>query len=59
MNEIIEDIHVIELDVDKVDEKCNKIKCEPIYEAIKACLQLLVDCMKCIYDSVTFCKKKN
>jgi len=58
MNEIIEDIHVIESDVDKVDEKCNKIQCEPIYDAIKACLQLLVDSLKCIYDSLTFCKKK-
>jgi hypothetical protein len=59
MNEIIEDIHVIESDVENVDEKCNKIKCEPIYEAIKACLQLLVDSLKCLYDSLTFCKKKN
>ena len=58
MNEIIEDIHVIEQDVDKVDEKCNKIQCKPIYETIQACLQLIVDSLKCIYDSLTFCKKK-
>ena len=58
MNEIIEDIHVIESDLDKVDEKCNKIKCEPIYDAIKACLTLILDSLKCIYDSLTFCKKK-
>ncbi len=59
MNGIIEDIHIIESDLDKVDEKCNKIKCEPIYDALKACLTLIMDSLKCIYDSLTFCKKKN
>ena len=59
MNDIIEDVHVIESDLDKVDEKCNKIKCEPIYDALKACLTLFLDSIKCIYDCLTFCKKKN
>ena len=59
MNEIIEDIHVIESDIDKVDEKCNKIKCEPILDALKAILKLILDCFKCVYDTLTFCKKKD
>jgi hypothetical protein len=59
MNEIIEDIKVIESDIDKVDEKCQKISCSPIMDALKECLNLIIDCMKCIYDSLTFCKKKN
>ena len=59
MNDIIEDIHVIESDLDKVDEKCNKIKCEPILDALKAVLKLIVDCFKCVYDTLTFCKKKD
>ena len=59
MNEIIEDIHVIESDLHKVDEKCNKIKCEPISDALKAVLKLIVDCFKCVYDTLTFCKKKD
>ena len=59
MNDIIEDIHVIESDIDKVDEKCNKIKCEPILDALKAVLKLILDCFKCVYDTLTFCKKKD
>ena len=59
MNDIIEDIHVIESDLDKVDEKCNKIKCEPILDALKAVLKLILDCFKCVYDTLTFCKKKD
>jgi hypothetical protein len=38
--------------------KCNKIKCEPILDALKAVLKLIVDCFKCVYDSLKFCKKK-
>lgn len=59
MNDIIEDIHVIESDIEIVDEKCNKIKCEPITDALKAILKLIVDSFKCVYDTLTFCKKKD
>jgi hypothetical protein len=59
MNDIIEDIHVIEGDINTLEDKCEKIKCEPIYDALKACLTLILDSIKCIYDCLTFCKKTN
>ena len=59
MNEIITDIHNIESDIDKVDEKCEKIDCSPISEVLKACLTLIIDCLKCIFHTCLFCKKKD
>jgi hypothetical protein len=59
MEEIITDIHNIESDIDKVDDKCQKISCSPIMDALKECLNLVVDCFKCIFHTCLFCKKKD
>ncbi len=36
----VEDVHVIELDVEDVNDKCNRIQCNPIYETFKALINL-------------------
>ena len=59
MNEIIEDIHVIEEDINTVEEKCEKINCSPLLDLCNSFLKLIVDCFKCVYDTLTFCKKKD
>ena len=38
---------VIEKDIEDVDEKCNKIQCNPIYEAIKSFFKLCFDMIRC------------
>jgi hypothetical protein len=35
MIDIVGDIHVVKFDIENIDEKCNKIKCEPILNALK------------------------
>ena len=55
MDDIIEDIKVIELielDVQEIESKCNKIQCNGVYDAINAVIKLIVDLFKC-------CKPKN
>ena len=52
MDDIIEDIKVIELDVEEIENNCNKINCNPIYETLKSIFNLFNDLFKC-------CKPKN
>ena len=51
-NYIIENAKVIELDVEEIENNCNKINCNPIYETLKSILKLFIDLFKC-------CKPKN
>ncbi len=50
--DIIENAKVIEHDVEDLAQKCNQIECNPIYETIRAVIQLFIDLFKC-------CKPKN
>jgi hypothetical protein len=52
MDDIIENAKVIELDVEEIENNCNKINCNPIYETLKSILKLFIDLFKC-------CKPKN
>jgi len=47
MDNIIEEVNVIEKDIENVNEKCNKIQCQPIYDALDAIVKLLYDIFKC------------
>ncbi len=47
MDDIIEDIKVIELDVEEIENKCNKIQCNGVYDAINAVIKLILDIFKC------------
>jgi len=48
--DIVKDINVIEKDIEKVNEDCNKINCSSIFQAIR-------DTFKLIFDSITCCFK--
>ena len=48
----VEDVNIIEDDVQSINDKCDKINCNPIYETFKAILKLFVDLFR-------FCKPKN
>ena len=52
MDDIIENVKVIESDIEEIENKCNKIQCNPIYETIKSIFKLIIDLFKC-------CKPKN
>jgi len=53
--EVIKDINVIEKDIEKVNEDCNKINCSPIYQAFQDIIKLIVDCVGCCFK---YCKPK-
>ena len=54
--EIIEQyLNVIENDVKKVNEDCNKINCSALYQAIEDTIKLIIDCITCCFK---FCKPK-
>ena len=53
MDNVIHDIKVIEEDIVNVENKCEKINCIAIYDAIIATIKLIYDLMFCC------CKKKN
>ena len=48
--DVINDINVIEKDLEKVNESCNKINCSALCQAIR-------DTFKLIFDSITCCFK--
>ena len=54
--DVINDINVIEKDLEKVNEDCNKIKCSAVYQAILDTLKLISDCVICCFK---YCKPKN
>jgi hypothetical protein len=49
--EILEDIVVLETDVKDCNEKCQRVNCHAIYEAIMSSLKLL-------YDLIFICCRK-
>ena len=51
MQDVIHDIQVIEEDVKDVEQKCEKVNCMAVYDAIIATIKL-------IYDLIFFCCKK-
>ncbi len=53
MEDVIHDIQVIEEDVKDVEEKCKKVNCYALYEAIVATIKLIYDILFCC------CKKKD
>ncbi len=53
MDDVITDIKVIEEDVKDVEQKCEKINCGAIYDAILATIKLIYDLIFCC------CKKKD
>jgi hypothetical protein len=46
---IIDDIHTIEHDIEKVNEKCRKIDCVIIRDAFDALLKLICDLFRCCF----------
>ena len=41
------EVHVIENDIEDVENKCNKIQCGGVYDAFKAVIKLIVDIFNC------------
>ena len=53
--DVIQDINVIEKDLEKVNEDCNKINCSAVYQAIEDTIKLIIDCVVCCFK---YCKPK-
>ena len=53
--DVIQDITVIEKDIEKVSEDCNKINCSAVYQAIEDTIKLIIDCIACCFK---YCKPK-
>jgi len=53
MEDVIHDIKVIEEDIENVEQKCEKVNCYALYDAVIATLKLLYDLLFCC------CKKKD
>ncbi len=47
MDNIFENTKVIESDIEEIENKCNQINCNPVYETIKAFMKLFIDLFKC------------
>ena len=43
----MDDIIKIEHDVEEIENKCNKIQCNGVYDAINAVIKLIVDIFRC------------
>ncbi len=53
MEDVIHDIQVIEEDVKDIEQKCKKVNCYALYDAIVATIKLIYDILFC------YCKKKD
>jgi hypothetical protein len=53
MLDVMNDIKVIEEDLQNVEQKCRKVNCTALYDAVIATLKLLYDLLFCC------CKKKD
>ena len=53
MLDVMNDIKVIEEDLQNVEQKCEKVNCTALYDAVIATLKLLYDLLFCC------CKKKD
>ena len=47
MQDVIHDIQVIEADVKDVEQKCEKVNCMAVYDAIVATIKLIYDILFC------------
>jgi hypothetical protein len=45
--DFVNEVHVIEEDIEDVNNKCNKIQCGGVYDTIKAVIKLIVDIFRC------------
>ena len=45
--DIVNEVNVIEQDIEDVNDKCNKIQCTPIYNALNAVIKLIIDVFRC------------
>ncbi len=59
MEPIIQDIQIIEKDLENVNDKCQKINCYALYEAIKATINLIFDSISCCVKNCYKSKKEN
>ena len=41
--DVVKDISIIEKDLEKVNDDCNKINCLPLYQAIEDTIKLIID----------------
>ncbi len=53
--DVIDDINIIEKDIEKVNEDCNKINCSALFQAIRDTIQLIFDSITCC---IKYCKPK-
>ena len=56
--DVVKDINIIEKDLEKVNEDCNKINCSALYQAIEDTIKLIIDCVACCFKFVNL-KKVN
>ena len=49
--DVINEVKVLE-DIEEVKTKCNKIQCNPIYDAFHAVIKLFKDFLKCITKNI-------
>ena len=52
--DVINEVEIIEKDIEDVETKCNKIQCNPIYDAFNAVIKLIKDFFKCIIKRKIF-----
>ncbi len=58
MESIVEDIQVIEKDLENVNDKCKKVNCSAVYDAIVATLNLIYDSIACCFKNCYRNKKE-
>ena len=49
MENVIQDIEVIEKDIEQVNEKCRKVDCLVLSDALDAFFKLIFDLFKCCF----------
>jgi hypothetical protein len=50
--DFVNEVHVIEDDIEDVNNKCNKIQCGGVYDAFKAVIKLIVDIFRCFKPKI-------
>ena len=43
------EVNIIATDIEDTKEKCNKILCNFIYEAINSTIKLIIDAFRCLF----------
>ncbi len=52
--DFVNEVHVIEDDIEDVNNKYNKIQCGGVYDTIKAVIKLKVDIFRCLKPKKIF-----